>query len=701
MEPFALASRLGAKGVKRMHRALKTVWAVALFGLSLPALADDQPGKPGAPARTTPPLPNGAVRWLGVPVFDGGDSESRGLVVLPDGKHLITSDADGVVLWELATGKRVATAPAPPSAAGLPKIPISTGMYENGRHVATGKNLFVLRVGRVYRYPLPLADKEPPESISPPLNRDTGRTYDGIVSVAAGPDDRLFAVSTAGRLLELKNTRRAEHNWVDTDCTPVPCEKGKGHDPVLAAGGGVVAVAGQDAKAQLWDVSGKKAKEVGAVEVPGILHDVAVSADGKVLATLNGAVLQDRWVKVWTVADQKEVKEWKAGLTARRLAVSPDGGTVACETAERDIHLYDAKTGKRLLALGAADERTRALEFTPDGSTLVTVGAAGVVRQWDVRTGKPIGPTVAGHTGAVRAVVAAADGGWISAGDDRVLRVWDAAGKEVWQLEGHTAPVTALVLAADGKTVFSAGLDGTVRAWDIEKGKEFRKSEPEKGDLPAGIYSLARSPDGKTLAAGTADGGVRLLDAGTLKAGAVLTAKKVDGWTTAVAFVGDDKLVSRTADGVLHFWDAAKGEEWLSVQAVPKSPFEQAARDLRPTQLAVTPDGKVVSPAGDEKASEFSPRFVGVWESGTGKPLAKTDAGVGAKLSAVAAISNGRVAVGDAKGRVRVIDLEKKEVVRTLTGHGGAVTSIALAADGKTFATGSEDNTVLVWKVEP
>ncbi len=60
-----------------------------------------------------------------------------------------------------------------------------------------------------------------------------------------------------------------------------------------------------------------------------------------------------------------------------------------------------------------------------------------------------------------------------------------------------------------------------------------------------------------------------------------------------------------------------------------------------------------------------------------------------------------RAFVGDSAGKVWVIDLEKKEVVRTLTGHTGGVNCVAVAADGKTFATGSEDNTVLVWKVEP
>jgi glucose repression regulatory protein TUP1 len=54
-------------------------------------------------------------------------------------------------------------------------------------------------------------------------------------------------------------------------------------------------------------------------------------------------------------------------------------------------------------------------------------------------------------------------------------------------------------------------------------------------------------------------------------------------------------------------------------------------------------------------------------------------------------------AVGDASGKVWIVDLEKKAVRKTFEGHRGAVTCLAVSADGKSLASGSADTTVLIW----
>ena len=38
--------------------------------------------------------------------------------------------------------------------------------------------------------------------------------------------------------------------------------------------------------------------------------------------------------------------------------------------------------------------------------------------------------------------------------------------------------------------------------------------------------------------------------------------------------------------------------------------------------------------------------------------------------------------------------------VRTLAGHSGGVTSVAISADGKRVVSGSDDKTVMIWDVD-
>ncbi|HEX4609922.1 MAG TPA: hypothetical protein VH092_17135, partial [Urbifossiella sp.] len=46
---------------------------------------------------------------------------------------------------------------------------------------------------------------------------------------------------------------------------------------------------------------------------------------------------------------------------------------------------------------------------------------------------------------------------------------------------------------------------------------------------------------------------------------------------------------------------------------------------------------------------------------------------------------------------VRVYDWPQGRLLRSFTGHTGAVTVVAFGPDGKTLATGSDDTTVLLW----
>src|ERR1700722_14399524 len=74
-------------------------------------------------------------------------------------------------------------------------------------------------------------------------------------------------------------------------------------------------------------------------------------------------------------------------------------------------------------------------------------------------------------------------------------------------LRGHEGPVRCVCYATDGRLA-SAGDDGALRLWNLPGGGEaFRLSGS------AGVETLSFAPDGRTLAAGTADGALVLCEA--------------------------------------------------------------------------------------------------------------------------------------------------------------------------------------------
>lgn len=198
------------------------------------------------------------------------------------------------------------------------------------------------------------------------------------------------------------------------------------------------------------------------------------------------------------------------------LAFSPDGKILATTGYDRLIKLWDVETGKELRTLKDHSDSVYGIAFSPDGKLLASAAADRAVKVWDVATGKRL-YTLSDATDWVYAVAWSPDGKHLAAtGVDRSIRVWEAnadGGKLVQSAFAHEGPVLRLVYSADGKTLYSLSEDRTVKSWDTSKLGE-KKVYPRQ---PETVLSLAVSPDGKQIALGRYDGALVLLDEATGK----------------------------------------------------------------------------------------------------------------------------------------------------------------------------------------
>jgi WD domain, G-beta repeat len=155
-----------------------------------------------------------------------------------------------------------------------------------------------------------------------------------------------------------------------------------------------------------------------------------------------------------------------------------------------------------------------------------------------------------------------------------------------------------------------------------------------------------------------------------------------DNFTPAysVAFSPDGKtLASASRLNPIQLFDAASGKLIRAFTAPQEGVY----------QVAFSPDGKTVATAEG--------RSVGLWDVARGK-LIHVFAGHQDWVHAVAFAPDGKTLASASRDQtVRLWDMATGQAIRTLAGHRGEVEALAFAPDGKTLASASQDTTLLIW----
>jgi len=481
---------------------------------------------------------------------------------------------------------------------------------------------------------------------------------------------------------------------------------------VFSPDGKLVASAGSDKTARIWDVQTGRMLRVLDVH----RDNVTSIAFGPGARTIASASL-DKTVVVSDVRTGKLLLTMQGHADdVNAIAFSPDGKTLASGSRDETINLWDATTGELIHAIENTGSEVLALAFSPDGGTLAAGSENKSVRLWRVSDGQPL-RTFTGHSGPVRSVVFTPDGLILaSAGDDRVIQLWSVeSGLQIRALAGHAAIVTSIAFSSNGKQLFSASHDRTVRVWDVQSGKpaltvraadaplmslalsadnsmvavaSSTKIQLWNNDARAWgrrlegglspLHSAGFSPDGKTLASAMGNT-IRLWD-GTY-GGLVKTLDGHSAQVNALAFSPDAKtLASASADLTIKLWDLATKKEIRTL----------AGHGSNVAAIAFSPDGKLI-------ASGSVDRTIRLWDLATGKTV-QTFAGHFSLVSSVAFAPDGKtIASGGYDNAIKLWDTATGKEIRTIAGHTSEVTGVAFSPDGNTLASCSRDKFVKLW----
>jgi len=338
----------------------------------------------------------------------------------------------------------------------------------------------------------------------------TARTWsydagDHITALAWLPDGRTLAVAPAvsGITLLDRATRKAARTLA-------------GHaqaNCALSATAGLLASAGQDGLARIWDVgSGELMRELCTSDTESHWCEHAqFSPDGKLLATAAGRAL-----RVWTLDGERLLESTTHDSTIAALAWRPDSAGLATG-CYNGVQLFRAKGG-------AFEPRSYeslrwkgsiiSLTWSPNGCYIAGGSQESTIQFWKLPYEPGEELFMSGYATKIRELAWDATSRYLASGGGEIVTVWDVsgsgpAGTIPMQLEGHTARVSQLAFQKRGPLLASGGADGRVFIWNLAKAQRISLELIP----PCTVAALAWSPDDTALAIGAADGTVSVWEA--------------------------------------------------------------------------------------------------------------------------------------------------------------------------------------------
>ena len=449
---------------------------------------------------------------------------------------------------------------------------------------------------------------------------------------------------------------------------------------------------GNDFIARLWDArTGKVIRKFRGHTA--IVDYVDVNRDGSRILTFSHG---ERSVRIWDPDDGKEL--WRLSGQVGLALFAPDGRSVLIVNRDGVIRRVAYPSGTILRSFRSPGRQPVSWDrlcLLPDGRHFLSAGSDRVLRLWELETGREL--YGANHPGQCTVLATTSDGRHALLGTDfgSIIK-WRLPpprrrGDEVAEMPGHKEEVVEVQLLSgaggigrvyflpDGEHVLSSGAGLTL--WNCRSGEKVREFS---GELRGWGFPVNISRDGRFALAG-----FHLVD---LKNGKKIHTleggedSRTPLWSVSFSPDGSRAVLGGEVGrrtGTLWVADLKTGKSWKCYDT-----------ERRVRAVAYSPDGTCIA-AGHAKPG--TPDMLRIYKVETGEILHSFK--VPAEPGCMAFSPNGKYLVSAHDKTLYLWDLKTEKELKRFEGHTGFIEDVVFTPDGQHILTAGWDQAVRMWNL--
>lgn len=388
-----------------------------------------------------------------------------------------------------------------------------------------------------------------------------------------------------------------------------------------------------------------------------------------------------------TAYSSKDVEPFYTGGISATISFD---GTILATPLEEDVIITDLETHTTLHTIEGDGETITNLVITPDGTKLAILSQSQQLRIFDLNSGQiiknfkmssPVFMSAADPTSSLFAF----------GGSDGVVTVWDIEGGYVTHsLKGHGTTICSLAFygelnSSDWKLA-SGDIQGTIKIWDLVK----RKCTNTILEHSTAVRGLAFDNESDYFISAGRDQIAIIYSTSKFRPINTFPLKELIESSGFITFKGRRCFYTAGSENILKLWDIRSGELLARSPTPMKTNEELVIIDVLKLEsnnlLLVISDQTLVELdlSSEEEEIPIVNRIAG------NHGIIADIRYVGPEFQYIALATN--------SPSLRVIDLNKRFMIKLHEGHSDLLNALDVSNDGRWIATASKDNDARVWQ---